>query len=56
MTVETDIRSSIETDIRIESKDILTLGEALEVEDGMLRWFASDNTTAYNWSLTYQDS
>lgn len=39
-------RKSIETDNRIESKDILTLGEALEVEDGMLRWFASDNTTA----------
>lgn len=39
-------RKSIETDIRIESKDVLTLGEALEVENGMLRWFVSDNMTA----------
>jgi hypothetical protein len=39
-------RKSIETDIRVESKDILTLGEALEVEDGMLRWFVSDNMIA----------
>lgn len=39
-------RKSIETDIRIESKDVLTLGEPLEVEDGMLRWFVSDNMIA----------
>lgn len=39
-------RKSIETDIRIESKDVLTLGDPLEVEDGMLRWFVSDNMIA----------
>lgn len=39
-------RKSTETDIKVESKDILTLGEALEVEDGMLRWFVSDNKIA----------